>query len=371
MTVRPPFILRGIGMSQSSVDFLAAGIFGSSTMLRSDVETFHAGIAEIVSYITSVDVPRKVPSPALNACAWRSALEGSFKMLQDGASRQHVADVLNGTPAVSLHAGKALTAGQTATQLRLLTGDDLGDPRTQLLLAKYHQALAIPPAAALAATADMQQSLQDAVSLLKQVLGELATGTLEGVHAAFVFDPGQPVESAFLADAPGLIALNANLLNDTVALADAVLHESAHQKSYDLMAVRQIVLISPRIRYEIPWNPILGVRRSMDALRILSALHVYVHLLTLLRGVVAANLDPQGAYVGRLRDYWRRARFFACVAEQGGLGAGLSKHGQEMAAWLVECFYVIARELETFGIGIDHYWDVEAELQLRSWRRRP
>lgn len=173
-------------------------------------------------------------------------------------------------------------------------------------------------------------------------------------------------ESSFVAGAPCLVLLNEDLLDDAVLLADALLHESCHQKSFDLMGVRSIARDHTESTVEpftLPWNWVNGAPRTMSPIRMLSAMHVYVHLLAFHCYAIVAGLHSRYELV---EEYIHRCGFFVRVAQLSGLDPDLGPDGRKMVNWLTAAYQDQVHLLADMGFTVESPWAHTAEIQAAS-----
>lgn len=124
---------------------------------------------------------------------------------------------------------------------------------------------------------DQLATLNEAVSFLHRVIPDIAGSALR--HASSVAMIVGPFESGHFAETPEILYLDRRIFTAPWKVAEALLHESLHQKLADLRLSRFVcteLARSPLVT--IPW----GGRQGNDAVwsieRVLAAAHVYVHL---------------------------------------------------------------------------------------------
>ncbi|MEV4380820.1 hypothetical protein [Streptosporangium sp. NPDC049644] len=350
-------------MNTQSTDFLLQGPFGDPDALRTDLEVFHTGLVDMLGRSTGVNMP-VVNESLLGRSIWRTHLDKAFKacvIRQDpGAARE------------ILQQG-VLLLSRTGDQIEFPVHDksyNLAGNWTQLEpgLLQIHAVqndLLPHNMVPIDATRDHAAKVAEGVKLLVAALGELAVTTMRSVSGALIIEC-DAIGSAFIVPVPEVSILNQSLLGDPVAVADAVIHEACHQKLYDLIAVRRLLKPGyggPGERtYTIPWNPVNGKRRRMDSLMILSALHVYAHVMALI--ISLARMGYRHPTVSAdLETYWRRARFFWLIAEKGSMSEDLGPDAAAMLDWLIDTFRRHAYDMRTLGRPIDNTYLRDAERQ--------
>jgi hypothetical protein len=353
-------------MAQRSTAVLNDGPFGDSNALRHDLQVFHTGLVDMLREVTGTRLPDSGQS-LLRQSIRRAYLERAFKACVVQRDTTEATRLIN--EAAILLDETSEEAEVAAVPAVYALAANWGESRAgRLLVELIKNDLAPHPVAVLDATPVQAMDVARGIHLLIEMLGELATGTLACVSGTVILD-SDTVESAFIVPVPAVSVMNRNILSDPVAVADAALHEACHQKLYDLMATRHIVqsgydyLKGPL--FEIPWTPINGKRRTMDAVRIVSTLHVYAHAMALLIALADSGYEHP-TVADRLSDYWRRSQFFWTIAESGALDRGLGPDGQAMARWLTEIFHLHAQDMQDLGHGLDDAFGRDARRQVEA-----
>jgi hypothetical protein len=129
----------------------------------------------------------------------------------------------------------------------------------------------------------------EAVQLLRNLLPHTTQSALEHVSIlawARIYTEDAHVESGTVRTIPGMIFLSPDNLPTPWRLAEAILHEAAHLKLFDLYLTSGILAGTydalTSVRIKIPWNrPTLLQTNEWPVDQALAALHVYVHLAVL------------------------------------------------------------------------------------------
>ncbi|GAA2639655.1 hypothetical protein GCM10010307_39140 [Streptomyces vastus] len=147
-----------------------------------------------------------------------------------------------------------------------------------------------------APTRKMMSRLVEGIDVLESTVPEIAASTLEHVDVVAVFDVaehdpllGEERERPTLMmssshySLPGALFLSPAAFAQPETCAEALLHESCHQKYFDLAASKQLYrpgyLLEKSRRISVIWNSGKPVPvREWAADRALIAFHVYVHL---------------------------------------------------------------------------------------------
>lgn len=345
---------------------LLQGPFGDPDALRKDLAAFHSGVNGILHEATGTPFPEPAGS-VLAHSVWRTHLDQAFKAAVvrrniDESRRilDQGADLLRELPdppelACGDHryglARGWLTSAAGDHQVRLIQRDLQPHTVTPLDAGQIHV-----------------HQVTRGIDLLFQALGEVAAGVVDGVQGALIVRC-EAIGSAFIAPVPVVSVLNESILADPVAVADAVLHEACHQKLYDLMAVRHLVRPDYDDRtahtFAIPWQPVNGRRRRMDSLRIVSALHVYAHVMALMIALARSGYHHPSV-TASVKEYWARARFFWLVAEEGPVAEDLGPDTASMLDWIFEIFREHTHEMHRLGHEIDNTFASDARSQVMN-----
>jgi hypothetical protein len=164
--------------------------------------------------------------------------------------------------------------------------------------------------------------IREAVSLLEELLPNLAENTLPHTHVVALFDPvgnwaGRASGSQFRLG--GTIFLNREVMHNPWWVAEHLLHESLHQKLYDFrhahsLLAQDLLPLEEQLALETddpskrstailsPWNtPGMTELNMWDTHRALAAFHVYVHL-SLLCGEAYRRASSLGRRFGPLHE---------------------------------------------------------------------
>lgn len=193
--------------------------------------------------------------------------------------------------------------------------DVFGAAFRELIRENYGELLTTPSHAEIA-------SLREGVSLLEELVPQVARSTLPHTHVVGLFTPtgkwaGRASGSQFRLG--GTIFLNRELLRNPWWIAEHILHESLHQKLYDFrhahsLLAQDLSTVEQRLELETddsagiqvrvlsPWNtPGLAQLNQWDTHRVLAAFHVYVHL-SLMSSVARAEAPSLEKRYGTVED---------------------------------------------------------------------
>jgi hypothetical protein len=122
-------------------------------------------------------------------------------------------------------------------------------------------------------------AVQDAVDLLSATLPQISRSVLSHTSLVVLVDGPDAFESATDRRIPRAVFLSREAFANPVRLAEALLHESVHQKLYDLQLVYQIYrsdyAAAVASTVAPPWH---GGRARWSFDRAVAACHVYTHL---------------------------------------------------------------------------------------------
>jgi len=172
--------------------------------------------------------------------------------------------------------------------------------------------------------------LREAVSILKTTIPVVAQSTLSHTRAIYMVDGGASFLSGTTRRLPRVAYIHRSGWVDPITLAELLLHESVHQKMYDL----QVVYTLYEHSYDLRRAPVIKPSWHSDSEqwpfdRAFAAAHVYVHLshfYASLRGVFPERAERSLATV------LFRARFLL-DALSTHLDC-LNARGRDMFVWL-------------------------------------
>ncbi|MDG9701540.1 hypothetical protein [Streptomyces sp. DH37] len=341
-----------VHVTPTASELLLTGMFGEPLGIARDVAAFYGGVEAALEEHTGVRLPDPAARPSLAAPGIRRAVvHRAHQLLSrgdvEGATRgmRSGYDLLSSVPPQDHVAADAPVADGRPYLLASLwqrhaAGRHLLEAARRDLPAAYRF---------VDADASHASRVGEGLRSLYDTVGELGASVVRSVHGAMLIS-SESVVSAFVVPMPYVSVISADHLDDPVATADMVFHEACHQKYYDLLVCRRIA--DPSYDYTagpvfgIPWTLIDGRRRDMDALRVVSTLHVYCHLLELF-----TRLESRGhtGAAERLDEYWRRARFFARLTESRAFRASLGPDGHAMARWLNDVMALHDRAVRDLG----------------------
>ncbi|MCZ4519385.1 HEXXH motif-containing putative peptide modification protein [Rhodococcus ruber] len=198
------------------------------------------------------------------------------------------------------------------------------------------------------ATAAETSSIKDAVKLLRAVVPDLYAGILPHTSFVFLVDGTDAFESASDRRLPRAAYLNRDMAGDVVRTAEALLHESTHQKLYDLQLLYTIYgatydpASAPTIRP--PWHP-PDTQWSID--RTTAASHVYVHLtyfLERLRESVPAGCDAEAVSRSATQARSRADSLLGALTPHHF--TQFNAHGRAFLSWLRHAHHNISTILQ-------------------------
>jgi hypothetical protein len=357
-------------MSYSAAEHLLSGPFGDPRGIAADMDTFTTGLQDLLRRHTGVSLPPVGEGADLvGDSITRATLVDALRRLVNHRDRDGAVEIMRRGAALLGTMPRRAQVDSTVLRYRLAT-DLSGFSAGRFVVEAIAGDLAPQTIQQVPATEAHAERIDAGVELLRRATGTLGTSTLGFVRGALLMD-SSAVESAFIVPAPYVSVLNVSVLADPVATADALFHESCHQKFYDQFVCRRIVqetydyMSGPK--FDIPWTPVGGKRRQMDGLRVMSTLHVYSHLLELLLRVREHGLVPPEATAdldGKLIEYWHRGRFFDLLCDSAAVRESLGQDGPDLADWLGAAMDLHAAALAAAGFDTESPYTLDAREQI-------
>ncbi|MGW7384461.1 hypothetical protein [Streptomyces sp. NPDC054794] len=351
---------------------LGSGPFGSAADINADMAAFSDVATEVLHAHTGLRPPCPPPgAPLIAQSVARATTLDAFRSLHTRGDPEEAAAALRSGTALlapvapvtelvlpghryALATDWSASAGGRA--LRRVISEDLAVPHTYVAATPVHAA-----------------AVERGLGLITEALGEFGLSIVSSVRGAVLIEDSI-IESAFIVPAPFVSVLNTRVLAGALKAADAILHEAAHQKFYDLLVCRRLVrpdhnYLSGAV-FGIPWNPVAGERRRMDCLRILSTIHVYAHLLELLLSVQAAGLADPDECDGLLTEYWQRAQFFDTAARSEVVRSALGPDARAMVEWIASVMDAHRETLRAQGRDTEGPYRADALDQVHRFATR-
>lgn len=184
-------------------------------------------------------------------------------------------------------------------------------------------------------------AVSEAIVLLGRVVPRICANTV-GL-APRLIKIANDVPSMHLSGSPGFVYIAERVLGgDTWVLADALLHESLHEKSNLLRKFRGLLRSSYREATSattfLPWSVDYGEERHFSTWRLLSAGHVYAHLYVL-RCALGLRREARIPH--------DRARFMLDALARPEHDTDLDADGRRLREWLDVAIETIPEETMT------------------------
>ncbi|MFF0435405.1 hypothetical protein ACFYU9_24660 [Streptomyces sp. NPDC004327] len=348
---------------------LSSGPYGDAGAIADDVSAFMRLVDDLLHDATGIRLPDADENSPLSVRSIRRGLiMDAYRALtvrKDIAeARLIMAEGLRITDGTAPRNEVAVPGFRYA-----LAGDWSADTAGRAVQERIGKDLAPHTCGYVAAGEDEARKMADGIRLLTDSVGELGASVLSTVSGA-VLVTDCPIDSGFLVPVPFASVVNIRLLEDPVALADAVFHESCHQKFYDVLLCRRVVNegygFLDGTLFDVPWRPIGGKKRQMDCLRILSTLHVYSHLLEFLLSLEGDVAGGSMSLRTRLEEYWRRASFFHELSRSSTVRDGLGPDAGDMADWLDSVMARHQASLTDRGMYAGSFYREEALRQVAA-----
>lgn len=198
-----------------------------------------------------------------------------------------------------------------------------------------------------------------AVGDLTELLGALASETLQGVQAVAFVDG--PVDSAFIWETPATILLASSKKPDRALACDTLLHEALHQKlaaaRLSSSVFRSGYVESEGQRVAVPWGD-TGFRFFATG-RAVAAFHVYVHLsllhlrmLELADSTSGWNGVSESVIQSRLETRLARARYLSEALRAGHSRSEFGSDGPELLSWLDSALVELESQCAVHGVAV-------------------
>ncbi|MCX5395098.1 hypothetical protein [Streptomyces sp. NBC_00094] len=314
----------GIRLIEDLDSLLSSGPVASDGLL-SDVDTWCQGVAESARIpVTGRPGPDSSVAGAIERVVWRAKVNHAAAGV--GCTPPDTPDHVRTPPAYD--SGQRLDPGLWALDYSPRHGFDAFDHLFQSAMTQNALGRAASPTLPDAALA----ALRSGLITVRDHLPLISSTTLPLVHLVLVHR--SPIESMYLMQLPETIVVNDELLlKDTGRVAEAILHESLHEKSAALRQIRWLLApaldTAERFRLSLPWYPPRR-RREFDAWRLLSAGHVYTHIALL----NAAMGTPQS--IERARECAARASFMMAALADQRFSRALAVDGNALVCQLTE-----------------------------------
>ncbi|WP_084960917.1 hypothetical protein [Thermoactinospora rubra] len=336
---------------------LSTGIFGDSRSLRANSDIFYKGVTELFADVfPGFTLTWPWPGSPYHQILIRGYLDESLIHLRTSRERAQetaldLIDLLGQAPA-----GPDVPSQPLVT----MTGWT-GNPLGERIIDRFHQTMRNDghdfTVEMLEPSANAAAAVERARDLLHELLPDVAPPTTSLVRGLALFEGD--LSSAFVNGTPLLVYLSADLLEDPLETADALLHECLHQKLVEVRLTRRMLRdgYSDDTSHKIlvPWG---GAGRLFSVDRSMAAFHVYVHCALLhlaaadraeLLGLTAAEVDE------RLVCRWARADFFGAALSTPEAGAELGLEGRRLVRWLRSANDRLGTATTTGGVPLAEY----------------
>lgn len=353
---------------------LATGRFGDADFLQANTGILYDGLADVVA--TKLNLARDAIALTADltptarvlrrrsldeafaslAAADTSGAAGRIKMAQDTLGLQVSTDHDKVGPLTFLRHGK-------------------GDPVADNIANTYCRVMArdsfILKPESLAADDDL--IAQRALGVLKHLMPDSAFPTFQLASTVVLFS-GE-IESAYINENPTAFHVNIDRFSDVLILAEALLHESMHQKMADirltcnLLASEYDDIVSESAGdVLVPW-PDYQRPRLWSFARSLAAQHVYIHLSVMYAGAYEASIQS-GSFEGisredlarRFRTAFERARYLGAANREPIAARNGGADAEHMLDWMDQVTEILTNlEIGGLSIGaIAQAWDPAA-----------
>lgn len=220
-------------------------------------------------------------------------------------------------------------------------------------------------------TDEQEERSVAALSLVQELLPQVAATTFPFVHHLVFLDGN--ILSMNLPQVPESVFISTELLGrDTIELADALLHESLHEKMVVLRLTRRLMRAGytddDSATFLLPWSVDYVKPRHFNAGRIISAAHVYTHLAVLhcaaLLRDTSAGGDVTDLHRSRISLPYARAACLLDAMTREHVRDEFGEDGRLLREVLVDALESVRTELHGVVELKPHGWSGMSESAL-------
>ncbi|MGW4959064.1 hypothetical protein ACWEPL_17710 [Nonomuraea sp. NPDC004186] len=324
---------------------LGTGMFGDGDNADQTADVYYRGLGRLCADVMQLD------REALNACAApqlealrRGALDIALREFQAGRTEAaHAA--INDFLTIASGSDGQLTADESRSRhfrprvCRAMRGTCAGEE----VLSRWNaQTVADGENLLVAAVEvgdDLERAADHAMDLLAEALPVVAPDVLRCAYGLVPITGA--IISGHFAQTPKLIFVNVSALRNVYDAAESILHESLHQKLFDIGLARTIFrpgyVDAESHTIPIPWSGDELRVRQFSADRAISAYHVYVHQTLLYLALLTRRrsyAEPDPEILHRTAVAWARAREFRRGLHGDGARTELGEDGLAFLHWL-------------------------------------
>ncbi|MET7328951.1 hypothetical protein [Nonomuraea sp. NPDC005650] len=323
---------------------LATGMFGDGDNADRTAEVYYRGLGRLCADVTHID------RAALNACAApqlealrRGALDLALREFQAGRKEAAHAAV-NNFLVIAGGDGELAVDESRSRHFRPRVCRAMRGTRAGEAVVSRWNAQTVADGENLLVEAvevgdDLERAADEAMDLLAEALPVVAPDVLRCAYGLVPITGA--IVSGHFAQTPKLIFVNVSALRNVHDAAESILHESLHQKLFDIGLARTIFrpgyVDAESHTIPIPWSGNeLRVRR-FSADRAVSAYHVYVHQTLLYLALLTrrrSHAEPDPEILHRIAVAWARAREFRRGLHGDGARTELGEDGLAFLHWL-------------------------------------
>ncbi|MFE0516912.1 hypothetical protein [Streptomyces sp. NPDC058964] len=350
------------------IEWATTGVVADADALLSDRDVLYSGAAVATGLGDPKDLRNPPDGDGIPACLRRCAIDRKLGGADPG-SRALRPWRWYGSTALRVEAEPAL---------RIHARDWISDSAAAVFERHFVSAMTEQGIGAHArpfrVTANEEIRISKAVVLLRELVPEIAGSVLPFVHQIVVLD--SPIPSLYLTQVPETVFLSAATVHgDALGLADALLHESLHEKMAVLRLTRRLVrpgyTDEHSARVLLPWSLGQAAPRWFNAGRVISAAHVYTHLAVLhatalRRGRTGRTGCGPQAVRKRLAAAVERGGFLLAAIELDSIRREFGPDGQLLHRQLTHLLAAVRDTLPASLAGTLQTWHATPQREVHT-----
>jgi hypothetical protein len=329
---------------------LASGPFGDGESIVYNTRTFYVGLQRLIEGASGLDLTDVMSSSAAEVMVIaRATLDEAFLVLADAPHIAHEKLVKLKQDFISFSNEESRSPVPFVSKVESLAFGDWSSKIFRRAIAeRFKDSMErdglIEEFRILEPTALHQEVINKAKTLIESLIPKVVAKTLPLVHGIAIVEG--KVDSAYIVSVPLMFMLNVRVLDDQLQTADSILHESLHQKMFDIRLTRQLLredyndrASEERGDVPIPWGA--SSPRKFSIARGLATEHVYIHTAFLYVAALehlhsnAVLRDVGGnEIIRRLYCSFERASYLADCLASDAVARELGRDGVRFRLWM-------------------------------------
>ncbi|MGW7384458.1 hypothetical protein [Streptomyces sp. NPDC054794] len=350
------------------ITWATTGVVADAGALLSDRDVLYSGAARATGLDDPLELRLAAEGDRIPVCLRRCALDRQL------AGAEHGISALRKWTAYGSTALRVQAAPECWIHARDWIPDSAGAVFERLFVSAMARQGIGEHARPSEVTPDDEIRVSRAMLLLDELVPEIAAGVLPFVHQIVVLD--SPIPSLYLTQVPETVFVSAATVHgDTLGLADALLHESLHEKMAVLRLTRRLMrpvyTDEHSARVLLPWSLAHATPRWFNAGRVISAAHVYVHLAVLHATALRAG-HPQRTGCApqtvrrRLTTAVERGAFLLGSLELDGVRREFGPDGLVLHQKLTRMLAVVRDTLPSNLVGTLQTWQATSQPEVHT-----